>query len=270
MRPNRVVAVLSGGGAKALAHAGAWLALEELGLRPGRVAGTSMGAVIGAAFAAGRAYDDVVTLALAVTRRDVAALSLGALGGLFASSLLRAAPLKATIARLVPARRFDELTMPLTVTAVDVDSGERVFFGVGGRTDIPLVDALYASCALPLYYPPLEFRGRRLVDGGLRCTLPLDAVSGVEADLVVAVDVGPGFDQAGEGPALPPLLEAHNRMIRVLVAQQTQLLVDRWHREAGSRLVVVRPVVERGATFALDRIARYVAAGYRATWSALG
>lgn len=269
MRVDRVVAVFGGGGAKALAHAGAWQALAELGLRPQRIAATSMGAVIGAAFAAGRSYDEVVRLALAVSRRDVAALSPGAVVGLFTSSLLRAGPLKNTIARLVPARRFDELKVPLTVTAVDIDTGRRMLFGVGGRTDIPLVDALYGSCALPLYYPPLVFRERRFVDGGLRSTLPVDAVRGVEADLVVAVDVGPGFDQPAAIQAMPPLLRAHNQMVRVLVAQQTQLLVERFQRQTDVPLVLVRPVAQRGATFALDRIAEYVAAGYRATRSAL-
>ena len=273
MKPSKVVAVWSGGGAKAIAHAGAWLALDELKLCPQRIAATSMGAVIGACFASGMSYADVVRAALSVTRKEIAALSpVAMVGGVFAKSLLKGDHLRSTISRLVPARSFAELTVPLTVTAVDLDTGDLALFGVGGRSDVPLIDALYASCALPVYYPPLELQGRRYADGGLRAALPLDAVRGVDADLVVAVDTGPslGPAPAGEGgKPKPALIASHSAAIRILMAQQTVLNLERWRHAGGPRLVVVRPVHERGATFALDRIARYIELGYRSTYQAL-
>ena len=273
MKPTQVVAVWSGGGAKAIAHAGAWLALDELKFRPQRIAATSMGAVIGACFASGMSYADVVRAALSVTRKEVAALSpVAMIGGVFAKSLLKGDPLRSMISRLVPARSFAELTVPLTVTAVDLDTGDLALFGVGGRSDVPLIDALYASCALPVYYPPLEIQGRRYADGGLRAALPLDAVRGVDADLIVAVDTGPSLGPAPEGAGgrrKPALIASHSAAIRILMAQQTALNLERWRHAGGPRLVVVRPVHERSATFALDRIARYVELGYRSTYQAL-
>src|SRR3989442_1418825 len=103
------------------------------------------------------------------------------------------------MARLVPGTCFAELQIPLTITTTDLDSGELVLFGALGQ-DGPLVDALYASCALPLYFPPQSIGGRRLGDGGLRAVLGLDAVRRVPADLVGAVDGGPGRPWGASGP----------------------------------------------------------------------
>ncbi len=267
----RVVAVFGGGGAKSLAHAGAWRALTEAGLTPEGLVGTSMGAVIGAAFAAGVTYQALVDTALSLHGRDVAALDVWSLAkGVFARSILKPEPLRRTIARLVPVARFADLKTPLTITATDLDSGELVLFGALGQ-DAPLADALYASCALPLYFPPQEIDGRRLGDGGLRAVLPLDIARRIPSDLVVAVDVGPGFDEppADRKAAVPALVRAHGEAIRVMMAAQTERAIAEWPKD-GPRLVVVRAVAEREATFAVDQTEKYLDAGYRETKRALG
>ena len=268
---TRVVAVFGGGGAKSLAHAGAWRALLEAGLRPSHIVGTSMGAVMGAAFAAGSSYDRLVGIALSLHRNDFAALDAWALAkGVFARSTLKPEPLKRTIARLVPATRFADMQIPFTVTTTDLDSGELVLFGALGQ-DGPLVDVLYASCALPLYFPPQTIDGRRLGEGGLRAVLGLDAARRVPADLVVAVDVGPGFDEppATKQAGIPPLVRAHGEAIRVMMAAQTERAIAAWPKDA-PRLIVVRAVAEREATFAVGAGQRYFDMGYRETKRALG
>jgi NTE family protein len=268
---TRVVAVFGGGGAKSLAHAGAWKALLEAGLSPSHIVGTSMGAVIGAALAAGASYDTLVATALSLRTRDVAALHAWSLAkGVFAASIFKSDPLKQTIARLVPATRFAELQIPLTITATDVDSGELVLFGALGQ-DAPLVDALYASCALPLYYPPGVIAGRRLADGGLRAVVPLQVARRIPADLVVAIDVGPGFDEPRPErlAPIPPLVRAHGEAIRIMMAAQTERAVAEWPKD-GARLVLVRAVAEREATFAVGAGERFLKAGYDATMRAVG
>jgi NTE family protein len=157
----------------------------------------------------------------------------------------------------------------LAVTATDLDSGELVLFKGG----MELHDALYASCALPLYFPPLELDGRRLADGGLRAVLPLEPARALSADLVVAVNVGPGFDEV-PAPAeavtrIPGLVRAHGEAERIMMAVQAERAVADWPKE-GPRLVYVRPVAEREATFAVERLEQYVEAGYQATKKALG
>src|SRR2546427_7173644 len=218
-----------------------------------------MGAVVGAAFAAGASYETFTTAALALRASDVAALHAWSLAkGVFAAGIFKPDPLKQTIARLVPARRFDRLEIPLTITATDLDSGELVLFGALGR-DAPLVEALYASCALPLYYPPGELDGRRLADGGLRAVVPLQVARRIPADLVVAIDVGPGFDEppAAKKAPIPPLVRAHGEAIRIMMAAQTEREIAAWPKDA-PRLVVVRAVAEREATFAVGAGDKYL------------
>src|SRR6266581_1582868 len=231
---KRVVLVLGGGGAKALAHAGAWEALQERGATVTHIVGTSMGAVIGAALAAGATAAQVVQVAESLSTKDVASLDLVALvKGIFASRILKAAALKRTIGRLVSATRFADLKVPLTVTTTDVDSGELVLFGQLGA-DAPLLDVLYASCALPLYFAPATLDGRRLADGGLRAVLPLGVAARIPADVVVAVSVGPGFDEPGPPPTArsrlfpPALIRAHGEAIRVMMADQTERGIKEW------------------------------------------
>jgi NTE family protein len=210
--------------------------------------------------------------------------------GLFARSLFPASALRRAIACIVPKTRFEYLTTPLTVTATDLDSGELLLLGGperrGAGGGIELADALYASCALPLSFPPLESGGRRLGDGGLRAVLPLEPAREIvkDADLFVAVDVGPGFDEKagpstnGDQPQppdapvparIPRVVRTHGEAMRIMMAEQTERTVADWPKDA-PRLVYVRAVAEREATFAVDRVQEYVEMGYQATKKALG
>ena len=286
---SKVVLVLSGGGAKALAHAGAFRALEQADLLPSHIVATSMGAVVGAALCAGMPFDQVRRRAMGIRRKDVAPFDpLLLVMGLFARSLFPASALRRAIACIVPKTRFEYLKIPLTVTATDLDSGELLLLGGTERRDIELADALYASCALPLYFPPLEADGRRLGDGGLRAVLPIEPAREIvqDADLFVAVDVGPGFDERG-GPStngdqpqppppgapvparIPRVVRTHGEAMRIMMAEQTERTLADWPKDA-PRLVYIRAVAEREATFAVDRIQEYVEMGYQATKKALG
>lgn len=270
---RRVIAVFGGGGAKAMAHAGAWRALVEAGLTPSHVVGTSFGAVIGAAFAAGASYDEFAArggLRSSAMRPDF----LNLLKGVFAPSLLSAEALRGLIAQLVPATSFDQLKIPLTVTATDFDSGDLVLFGGAGVQEaVPLQDALYATCALPVYFPPGEIAGHRYVDGGLRAVLPVEVARGLAADLIVAINVGPGFDEVlppgAAKAAIPALVRAHGEAERIMMAAQTERMLEDWPADA-PKLIVVRAVREREATFAVHQVNRYMEAGYRETRTALG
>lgn len=287
---SKVVLVLSGGGAKAIAHAGAFRALEQAELVPSHIIATSMGSVIGAALAAGMPFDQVRRRAMGLRRKDIAPFDPRVLVlGLFARSLFPASALRRAIARIVPKTRFEYLRIPLTVTAADLDTGELLLLGGRERRgsdmdrrgrDIELDDALYASCALPLYFPPLEADGRRLADGGLRAVLPIEAARTVEpdADVFIAIDVGPGFDEraatdGGVPPTksarIPNVVRVHGEALRVMMADQTQRVIATWPKD-GPRLVYVRAVAEGEATFAVDRVQEYVEMGFQATKKALG
>lgn len=261
----RVTAVLSGGGVKAAAHLGAVRALHEAGLAPTRYVGTSMGGVIAAMLASGLTPREAFDRAQEIRRRDVARLRKAALvQGLFVEGLLHSEPLKRTIARLVPVATFPALQIPLTLTAASLATGGQVVFGDGGE-EAPLRDALYAACALPLWYPPADPEGRRLVDGGVTGPLPLSVAARFSADLVVAVDAGPGADSAPARGRLapPPLIRNAGDSLGTAMAAITDAEVRLWRARGDlPRLVYVRPVAERGTTFALHHLERYDEAGY--------
>jgi NTE family protein len=269
---RRVTLVLSGGGAKTAAHLGVWRALHEVGLRPTHLVAVSMGAVVAAALAAGATPDELLARLVDVGRGSVLPDPDAPAAGLAARSLFRADGLRHGIEAVLSPRRFDELAIPLAVPVVDLDSGASVLYGAGGR-DAPLVDVLCATCALPVYFPPVPLDGRRTGDGGLRGALPLEAAASVPADLVIAVDVGPGLEpepaDAAPAPPLPPLLRAHDDAVGALMAAVTAAQLALWRAEpARPPLVYVRPPVERNATFRTDRLAHYEAAGYAAGYQA--
>jgi NTE family protein len=269
----KVVAVLGGGGAKSLAHIGAQRALVEAGLTPSHYIGTSFGAVIAAAFAAGATPEYLGAMITSRTEQVVSVDFAALVKGFFADHFLKAEPLRGLIAALVPVTRFDELRTPLTVTATDLESGAAALFGANGRGDVGVREALYASCALPLYFPPARIGDRRFGDGGLRAVLPLEAAASVNADLVVAVHVGPGFDEpdppAVKGRFPPALIRAHGESERIMMAAQVERTIAAWPAN-GAKLVLVRAVREREATFAVANARRYIEAGYQTTKEALG
>jgi NTE family protein len=263
--------VLSGGGAKTAAHLGACRALREAGFEPAWYVATSMGAVVAAGLASGLGSDELLERMAEAGPRGVVRDPLAPVAGLFLRSLLKAAPLRAAIEALVPVRRFSDLSVPLTVTAVDLDSGELVLFGAGA-TNAPLVDVLCASCALPMYYPPVVINGRRFGDGGLRGVVPLEPAAELEVELVLAVDVGPGFDlpPPAEVSRIPSLVRAHDDAVGILMAANTESQLALWRADPNRPpLVYVRPRVERDATFRVDRVREYANEGRRAAREAL-
>jgi predicted acylesterase/phospholipase RssA len=267
----RVTAVLSGGGAKAAAHIGAHRALVEAGLSPERYVATSMGAVIAAALASGLGADALLARLVEVGRQGIVRATFAPIGGLYLGSLLQPLPLRKAIAEVVPARSFAELEVPLTVTTVDLDTGALTAFGAGGA-DAPLLDVLSAACALPMFYPPVVIAGHRHADGGLRAVLPLETAAAFGPELVVAVDIGPGFDEEAAPPprGMPAMVRAHSEASGILMAVNTAAQLALWRSAPGlPALVYVRPRIERHATFRVERMSEYAAEGHRATAAAL-
>lgn len=267
-----VVLVLSGGGAKASAHVGAYRALEEAGLVPSHLVGTSMGGVFAALFASGLSGAEALDRVCGIGEKEIVqAEPFAFVRGLWARSLLKPEPFRRSLERMLGYRRFEDLPIPLTVTATALDTGELALFGALGRS-VPLLDALYATAALPVFLPAAVIEGRRYADGGLRAVVALEVASLIPARLVVAVDVGPGFDEAqgGGGPGLPPLVEIHNEATGILMAGQTAQALALW-RASPNRppLIYVRPRVEKGATFRVDQVRRYAEEGYLAARAAL-
>jgi NTE family protein len=185
---------LGGGGARALAHIAVIEALDDMGVKPAAIAGASIGALIGAAYAAGMRGKDIRRHVLAFahdrgeTMRRLVAARAGTLGDLFAGAFGQATQIDAEkfCAQFLPdaiPEDFSALKIPLAVMTTDLHRRSEALLSSG-----PLRAALAASIAIPGLLRPVIVDGRVLIDGGTASPLPFDRLRGL-ADCIVAVDV---------------------------------------------------------------------------------
>lgn len=179
--PSRNVAlVLSGGGARGYAHIGAIEVLQERGYNITSVAGTSMGALVGGAFANGK-LGEFKVMALGLNRKKIINLMDISMG---LDHVANGEKLLAVMGQMIGNVRIEQLPIPFACCASDIVSGrERVF------TSGPLQTAIRASISIPCFFKPVRENGHIDVDGSVHNTLPLDRVHRRPGDLLVAVNV---------------------------------------------------------------------------------
>jgi NTE family protein len=167
---------LGGGFARGMAHIGVLKVLEEEGIPIRLIAGTSVGALIGACYCSGTSIEELEKVAHSVRFTTFARWTVSRYG--FASNDRMVTFLERTL----KVKRFEELRIPLGVTATDFNSGEGVVFHSGS-----IIDPVRASCAYPGMFLPVEIRGRYLVDGMLSYPVPTAPLHEMGADRVIAV-----------------------------------------------------------------------------------
>ena len=167
---------LGGGFARGIAHVGVLKVLEEENIPISYIAGTSVGALIGAAYCSGISAAELEQVAARVRFKHIASWTLSRYG--FASNQRMIGFLN----KLLKVKTFEELRIPLAVTATDFSTGEGVLFHSG-----PLVDPVRASCAYPGMFLPVKIRGRLLIDGMLSHPVPTRPLRQMGADRVLAV-----------------------------------------------------------------------------------
>ncbi|HSJ06160.1 MAG TPA: patatin-like phospholipase family protein, partial [Longimicrobiales bacterium] len=230
MSEGRVILVLGGGGMKGLAHVGAWRAILESGVRVSEIVGTSIGALVGACIAAGLEPERLAALARSLQKADVAPLNRWAVlfNGIRQPSVFRGDAFQAYIESVLPVRTFAELALPLSVNAVDLSTGAQEWFGGGDREGVPLAAAVYASCALPVFYPPALVEGRHYVDGGVCDALPLDRAAARGADRIIAVDVGAGPIQDAGDAVAKGMVAIHHRVMQIMGYGRKRASLETW------------------------------------------
>ncbi|MCV9962996.1 patatin-like phospholipase family protein [Pararhizobium sp. BT-229] len=205
-----VAIAFGGGGARGLAHIHVIEALDELGIRPVTIAGSSIGAIMGAGMAAGLRGEEIRdhTLATVGRRKEI----INRLWSLRPSSFAQAVTNgfrvgQFNIERILPAflpdrvpKDFAGLTIPLRVMTTD-------YYGQTERVHQSgdLHQALAASAALPAVFMPVRIDGRVMIDGGIYNPVPFDHLMGL-ADIVIGVDVVGGPD--GDGETMPSLIDS--------------------------------------------------------------
>jgi NTE family protein len=265
---ERVILVLGGGGMKGLAHVGAWRAIVEAGVEVSEVVGTSIGALVGGCIAGGMGPDRLGVLARELKRTDVVTLNRWAVmfNGIRQPSVFRDVMFRRHIEAVLPEADFSRLRVPLSVNAVELGAGVQEWFGAGGRVDVPVGDAVYASCALPVFYPPAEIDGRFYVDGGIADALPVQRAVERGADRIIAVDVGAGPVQDGAETVAQGLVAVHHRVVQIMSYERKRLQLENW---SGPELVYIRPMLDGYSTFDFANVEYFLAEGYRATREAL-
>lgn len=296
----KLVLVLSGGGARGVAHVGVLKVLEELHIAPDMVIGTSMGSIVGGLYAAGWTPEQIESLVNridwegvftdSVPRKDKSfrrkqddrpvliqgRLAFDGLKPALPSGVIRGQKLE-LILRLLEslspaASDFDHLPIPYRAVAADIATGETVVLGTGS-----LATAMRASMSIPGAFPPVPFEGRNLVDGGISANLPVGIAKQLGAASVIAVDISSklveGEDRLGSFASivshLNSLLTAGNvGRDRMLIGPEDLLITP----ELGDisfagfdRVADAARIGEEAARAQADQLRRYAASDARWT-----
>src|SRR5712672_2725397 len=239
---------LGGGSARGMAHIGVLKVLEEEGIPIRFVAGTSVGALIGAAYCSGLPLEDLEKVAHSCRFTTFARWTVSRYG--FASN----DRMVAFLARTLKVKTFEELRIPLGVTATDFNSGEAVVFHSGS-----IVDPVRASCAYPGMFLPVNIRGRWLVDGMLSHPVPSRPVREMGAERVLAVHLKGQWSKDG---APRHLFDVIGQSFAIAQDQMSHL----WR---GAADVVVEPEVSGFAYDDFKRAGEIIRAGEVAMRKAL-
>jgi NTE family protein len=189
-RPVPAIGLALGGGfARGIAHVGVLKVLEEEGIPVRVIAGTSVGALIGASYCSGLSAAELSDVARSVRFTTFARWTLSRYG--FASN----DRMIAFLTRTLKCKTFEELRIPLGVTATDFNTGEGVVFHSGS-----IIDPVRASCAYPGMFLPISIRGRYLVDGMLSHPVPTRPLREMGADRVLAVHLKGSWAANGSAP----------------------------------------------------------------------
>lgn len=265
--PRRTALVLGGGGLKGFAHIGVMRALEERGILPVRYAGTSIGALIGAARVAGVSLDEMQRRAIACSKRDL--FRLNRVGMLMersrTSSLYLEQPLRELVNAVTPDVSFRELGNRLLVNTVDLDRGTIVVWGLPGLEAVNVRDAVYASCALPGFFPPACVGERVCVDGGTIDNLPT-AIASLGIDAVIAVDVGNTDLGRAQDVRTRGFAAIYMRAASVMMHALQLNPLATW---TGPPMLLIRPRVGHRDWFEFSHAEEMIQAGYDGTMSAL-
>lgn len=242
----RVGLALAGGFARGISHVGIFRVLHEAGIPVDAVAGTSVGALIGAAYCAGVSFETMEQIGAATTFADFGRWTPSWLG------LATNRRLEKYLERMTAVKRFEDLKIPLAIATTDINAGVTVYYTQGA-----LGPALRASCAYPGLFVPIQHEGRTLVDGFLTSPVPVEGASYLGADIIIAV-----YLEAGMVEQPRTFTDVLSRSFNIL--QRHSDLA--WRQQAD---IVIEPDVKPFAWDDFTKTAGLVAAGERAAIAAL-
>jgi NTE family protein len=243
----RVGVALGGGFARGIAHVGVLRALQQHGIPVDVIAGTSVGALIAAAYASGTSTEDMERQGSATRFRDFGRWTISRMG--MASN----ERLEDFLRKFTLLRRFEEMKIPLGIVATDLLTGESSYFTKG-----EISPALRASCAYPGLFLPIDHENRVLVDGFLTESVPAVCVRKMGAQVVISVNLEPGI-----------LTTRPRNTIEVISRSFSILQVTARQGWRGATDVLIEPDVHRILWDEFVKTPQLVAAGMAATEAAI-
>ena len=243
---KKIGLALSGGGARGFAHVGVLKVLAEHNIPIDMIAGTSAGAFVGGALAAGMSVEQIAAMADKIGFANMMRPSLS-FGGLLSN-----APMGRFVARHFPVTRIEEMIIPFSAVAFDLQTSEQVTLQDSG--DIVL--AIRASCAVPGVFAPVRDElGRLLVDGGVVSPMPVETVRSMGADIVIAVDL----------MACGATFRANSRTgVGIMIQSALSLLRVTAKSEHSSADIVIEPQIAHLRPDQIGKRPEFIALGERA------
>ena len=202
-RAPRIGLALGGGAAKGFAHVGVIAVLEEAGLRPDYVVGTSAGSLVAALYASGKSSAELQKTAMSMEEAAITDWMLPLVG----RGVFRGDALGRFVNESVGGRLIEDMRSPLGVVATDLGSGQAVLFQRGDTGT-----AVRASSAVPAVFVPVKINGRDYVDGGLVAPVPVRYARQMGAELVIAVDISTAPEDSPTKDTLQILLQTFSIM----------------------------------------------------------
>jgi len=175
----RLGLALSGGGARGFAHPGALKAIEDFGLHPEIISGTSSGAIAGVLYADGYTPEEIISLFVGKEFREFVDIQVPVVA-IFGTSGFRR-----FLKKYIRAKNFEDLHIPVKITVTDLDEGKSVVFDKG-----PIIDPLIASCSIPIVFNPVVINGINYVDGGVCKNFPVSPIRSM-CRKIIGVNVSP-------------------------------------------------------------------------------
>ena len=249
--------VLGSGGARGLAHIGVIHVLEERGYDIRSISGSSVGALVGGIYAAGK-LSEYEAWVRKLTKFDMVNLmDIAWVGG----GLVKGDRIMKRMRDLVGDRQIEDLPIPFTAVATELESGREVWLNEG-----PLFDAIRSSCSLPIFFTPARFREKMLVDGGVVNPVPIAPAFDDHTDITIAVNLG------GK-PANDHVLQNRKDIgaydVAYLVFDAMQSTIARQKLAAYPPDLTIEIPRDAARTFDIDRAAEMIELGREAAESIL-
>ncbi len=243
LKNKKVGLALGGGATLGAAHIGVIKALKEANITIDYIAGTSVGSLVGAFFAFRKNYDFIQDIAINMTWKDIASISISKYG-LFANSKI-----EKIIQKHLGDVHFEDAEIPMAFIATDILNGEKVILNKGN-----VAKAVAASCCIPGIFHPIEWENRLLVDGGLVENVPITPLKNMGAEVILAVDLSSGSTY-----------KKPDNFIDILTNSYETSMLSRTKIQTRKADILIAPNLTDFSAMRSDKTKDLIAIGYEAT-----